>query len=185
MTSVDPRAGFVIIAGLTIRGFKKGTFGEIIMNSSSVESQLQKLGIELPPAPKPVAAYVSAVRTGNWVITSGQLPWKGDRLLYTGKLGSDLSVEQGYEAARQCAINGLAQFKAILGNLDKIRQVVRLEGYVHCGPGFRQHPQVLNGASDLINAVFGEKGWHTRTALGIHEMPLDSPVQLVMWAEVE
>lgn len=155
------------------------------MSKAFVEDQLRRLGIELPSAPKPVGAYVAVIRTGNLVLTSGQLPWKGDKLLYTGKLGNELSVEQGYEAARQCAINALAQLQSALGDLDKVRRIVRVEGYVHCGTGFRQHPQVLDGASDLFNQVFGEKGRHTRTALGIHEMPLDSPVQLVVWAEVE
>jgi enamine deaminase RidA (YjgF/YER057c/UK114 family) len=96
-----------------------------------------------------------------------------------------LTLEQGYESAKICALNALAQLKSELGNLNRVRRIVRLEGYVHCGPGFRQHPQVLNGASELFNAVFGERGKHTRTALGIHEMPLDAPVQLVVWAEVE
>ena len=155
------------------------------MSESFVESQLRRLGIKLPPAPKPVGAYVTVIRTGNLVVTSGQLPWEGDKLLYTGKLGIELSVEQGYEAARQCAINVLAQLQSALGDLDRVRQIVRVEGYVHCGPGFLQHPQVLNGASDLFNQVFGEKGRHTRTALGIQEMPLDSPVQLIVWAEVD
>jgi enamine deaminase RidA (YjgF/YER057c/UK114 family) len=150
---------------------------------SKAESQLAKLGLVLPSPPPAVGAYVTVVRTGDLVVTSGQLPWQGDRLLYTGKLGDPLTVEQGYEAAKVCALNALAQLKTALGSLDKVRQIVRLEGYVHCGPGFRQHPQVLNGASDLINAVFGERGRHTRTALGIHEMPLDAPVQLVVWAE--
>jgi len=153
------------------------------MPDSSPESRLQALGYQLPEAPKPVGAYVAVIRTGNLVVTSGQLPWVGPRLLYTGKLGGGLTVQQGYEAARICALNALAQLKAALGDLDRVRQVVRLEGYVHCGPGFREHPQVLNGASDLINAVFGDRGRHTRTALGIHEMPLDAPVQLVVWVE--
>jgi enamine deaminase RidA (YjgF/YER057c/UK114 family) len=154
------------------------------MGETLAPNQLRKLGIELPTAPKPVGAYVPVIRTGNLVVTSGQLPWKGDKLLYAGKLGTELSVQQGYEAARQCAINVLAQFQSVLGDLDKVRKIVRVEGYVHCGPGFRQHPQVLDGASELFNQVFGPKGRHTRTALGIHEMPLDAPVQLVVWAEV-
>jgi enamine deaminase RidA (YjgF/YER057c/UK114 family) len=155
------------------------------MPTSAAENELRKLGLELPPAPKPVGAYVGAVRTGNLLVTSGQLSWKGEKLAYTGKLGSELTAEQGYDAARLCALNALAQCKALLGDLDKVRRVVRLEGYVHCGPGFRQHPQVLNGASDLINAVFGPRGAHTRTAVGIHEMPLDAPIQLILWAEVD
>ena len=155
------------------------------MNSTPPEERLKELGIELPPPPKAVGAYVTVIRTGNLVVTSGQLPWVGDRLLFSGKLGSELSVEQGYQAARQSAINAIAQIKSVVGNLDRVKQIVRLEGYVHCGPGFRQHPQVLNGASELLLAVFGDRGKHTRTAVGIHEMPLDSPVQLIVWAEVE
>jgi enamine deaminase RidA (YjgF/YER057c/UK114 family) len=155
------------------------------MPQSATEQKLAALGLTLPPAPAPVGAYVAFVRTGDLVVTSGQLPWQGSRMLHPGKLGTDLTVEQGQEAARVAALNALAQLKAAAGDLDKVRQVVRLEGYVHCGPGFRQHPQVLNGASELLTAVFGERGRHTRTALGIHEMPLDAPVQLVLWAEVE
>ena len=150
-----------------------------------IEAHLQRLGIVLPPAPKAVGAYVTVARTGNLVVTSGQLPWKEDKLLYTGKLGAELSVEQGYEAARQCGLNALAQLQAALGSLDSVLSIVRVEGYVHCSAGFRQHPRVLDGASDLFNEAFGEKGRHTRTALGIHEMPLDAPVQLVVWADVQ
>jgi enamine deaminase RidA (YjgF/YER057c/UK114 family) len=152
---------------------------------SAAENQLRKLGLELPSPPRPFGAYVTVVRTGNLVITAGQLPWKGDKLLHKGKLGTDLTVEQGYEAAKQAGLNALAQIKSVVGDLDKVRRIIRLEGFVHCGPGFQQHPQVLNGCSELLNAVFGEKGLHTRTAVGIHEMPLDSPVQLIVWAEVE
>jgi enamine deaminase RidA (YjgF/YER057c/UK114 family) len=155
------------------------------MPLSSVESQLQKLGLTLPPAPAAVGAYVTVIRTGNLVVTSGQLPWQGGRLAFTGKLGVELTVEQGYQAARLAGLNAIAQLKAAVGDLDKVRQIVRLEGFVHCGPGFRDHPQVLNGASELLNAVFGDRGRHTRTAVGVHEMPLDSPVQLIVWAEVE
>ncbi|MBM4072104.1 MAG: RidA family protein [Planctomycetes bacterium] len=155
------------------------------MTKSLVENRLRELGIDLPEPPKAVGAYVPVIRTGNLIVTSGQLPWKKDRLAFSGKLGTDLTVEQGSEASRLCAINAIAQLKVAAGDLDRVRQIVRVEGYVHCGPGFREHPQVLNGASDLLNAVFGERGRHTRTALGIHEMPLDSPVQLIVWAEVE
>jgi enamine deaminase RidA (YjgF/YER057c/UK114 family) len=150
---------------------------------STVESRLQELGLQLPPAPQPVGAYVAVARVGNVLVTSGQLPWVGDKLLRTGRLGSELTVEQGYECARICALNALAQLNTELASLDHIRQIIRLEGYVHCAPGFRDHPKVLNGASDLLNHVLGEKGRHTRTALGIADMPLDAPVQLVLWAE--
>ena len=151
----------------------------------SIESRLKELGIKLPSPPAAVAAYVPWVLTGNLVITSGQLPWEDDKLAFVGKLGAELNDEQGYQAARISAINALAQLKAAVGDLDRIVRIVRLEGYVHCAPGFRGHPQVLNGASDLFNEVFGERGRHTRTALGTNEMPLGSPVQLSVYAEVE
>ena len=150
---------------------------------STVESRLQELGLQLPPAPPPVGAYVGVIRVGHLLVTSGQLPWAGDRLLQTGRVGSELTVDQGYECASICALNALAQLNTELASLDHIRQIIRVEGYVHCAPGFRDHPKVLNGASDLLNQVFGEKGRHTRTALGIADMPLDAPVQLVLWAE--
>lgn len=150
----------------------------------AIEQRLAELGIELPEAPAPVAAYVAVVRTGNLVITSGQLPWQGGKLIHEGKLGAEVDDQQGYEAARVAAINAIAQLKSAVGDLDNIQRIVRLEGYVHSAPGFRNHPQVLNGASDLLGEVFGEAGQHTRTALGINEMPLDAPVQLVVWAEV-
>ncbi|HEY1786000.1 MAG TPA: RidA family protein [Pirellulales bacterium] len=154
------------------------------MSTVSAESQLEKLNIKLPPAPAGVGAYVGVVRTGNLVVTSGQLPWQGDKFLHTGKVGAELTLDEGYAAARQCAINAIAQLKSVVGNLDQIRQIVRVEGYVHCAPGFRKHPLVLNGASELLNSVFGERGRHTRVALGIADMPLDAPVQIVVWAEV-
>jgi enamine deaminase RidA (YjgF/YER057c/UK114 family) len=155
------------------------------MSKSQTESRLKKLGLELPTPPQAVGAYVTVARAGNLVVTAGQLPWRGGKLAYTGKLGTELTTQQGYEAAKIAGLNALAQIKSAVGDLDKVRQIVRLEGYVHCGPGFREHPQVLNGASELLNAVFGDKGKHTRTAVGIHEMPLDSPVQIIVWAEVE
>jgi enamine deaminase RidA (YjgF/YER057c/UK114 family) len=153
--------------------------------SSTFESRLKDLGFQLPEAPRPVGAYVAVTRVGKILLTSGQLPWVGNRLLHRGRVGGELTVEQGYEAARICALNALAQIKSQLPSLEQVKQVVRLEGYVHCTPGFRDHPKVLDGASDLLNHVFGEKGRHTRTALGIADMPLDAPVQLVLWVEEE
>ena len=154
------------------------------MSKLAVEAALEKLGVQLPPAPAAVGAYATVMRTGNLVVTSGQLPWVGDKFLHSGKIGGELTVDQGYAAARQCALNALAQLKSCLGDLEKVRQIVRLEGFVHCATGFREHPLVLNGASDLLNAVFGERGKHTRVALGIADMPLNAPVQIVVWAEV-
>ena len=148
------------------------------------EERLTQLGITLPEPPGTVAAYVPWVRTGNLVMTSGQLPWRDGQIAYAGKLGDELTVEDGYQAARLCAINAMAQLASASGELSRIKLVVRLEGNVHSAPGFRGHPQVLNGASELFNEVFGERGQHTRTALGISEMPLDAAVQISLWAEV-
>jgi enamine deaminase RidA (YjgF/YER057c/UK114 family) len=150
------------------------------------EVRLAELGLELPPPPPAaVPAYVPWVRSGNLVVTSGQLPWRDGVIAYAGKLGAELSVEDGYEASRLAALNAIAQLKQAVGELSRVRQLVRLEGNVHCATGFQGHPQVLNGASELLNEVFGERGRHTRTALGTNEMPLDAAVLLVLWAEVD
>ena len=151
----------------------------------SPEEKLLELEITLPEAPAAVANYVPWIQTGNLLMTSGQLPWLNGEIQYAGKCGSDLSVEDGYEAARLCAINAIAQLKAASGDLSKISKILRLEGNVHSAAGFQDQPQVLNGASDLMFAVFGERGRHTRTALGINEMPLNAAVQLSVFVEVE
>lgn len=150
----------------------------------SVESRLKALGIELPPAPAAVAAYQPWARMGSLVITSGQLPWKSGVIAHVGRLGENISLEQGYDAARLCALNAMAQIRDAVGDLDRVIQIVRLEGYVHCAPGFRGHPDVLNGASHLFAAVFAERDKHSRLALGIADMPLGAAVQLTVWAEV-
>jgi len=149
------------------------------------EEKLAELGIVLPEPPAAVAAYVPWLRTGQLVVTSGQLPLKDGQIVFAGKLGTDLTVEAGYQAARLCALNAMAQLKAAAGELSRIRQVLRLEGNVHSASGFQQQPQVLNGASELFNEVFGERAGHTRTALGIYEMPLNAAVQLSVFAELE
>ena len=150
----------------------------------SIEDKLAELGITLPEAPAAVAAYQPWIRTGNLIFTSGQLPWRDGEIAYAGKLGAEISNEDGYQAARQCALNAIAQLKDATGNLDKIQKIVRIEGYVHCAEGFRSHPQILNGASDLVGELFGKRGQHSRLALGINEMPLNAAVQLAMTAEI-
>ena len=150
----------------------------------SIEAKLTELGLTLPGAPAAVAAYQPWIRTGNLVFTSGQLPWRDGEIAYAGKLGDELTEEEGYQAARQCALNAIAQLKAATGDLEKIHKIVRIEGYVHCAKGFRGHPQVLNGDSDLMAELFGDRGQHTRLALGINEIPLNAAVQLAMTAEV-
>lgn len=150
----------------------------------SFEQKLIDLGIELPEAPRPVGAYVTWQRTGNLVMTSGQLPWVEGVMQYPGRLGAEVGMEEGYQAARLAGLNALAQLKQAAGSLDNIVKIVRLEGYVHCTQEFRGHPRVLDGCSDLLVSVFGEAGLHTRIALGIYAMPLEACVQLVVWAEV-
>lgn len=151
---------------------------------SDREQRLAELGHVLPAAPPPVGYYVPAVRMGNLVITSGQLPFVGKELAFHGKVGGAVTIEQGQHAARLCTLNALAQIKAAVGSLERVMRIARLEGYVHSAPGFDQQPIVLNAASELLAEVFGEAGKHTRIALGIAEMPLDAPVQIALWAEV-
>lgn len=149
------------------------------------EERLTSLGIELPEPPGAVAAYEPWIKTNQMIVTSGQLPWEGDEMVYAGKLGTDLSVEDGYEASRLAILNAVAQLKDAVGELSKINQIVRVEGNVHTSQGFQQHATVLDGASDLLSEIFGPRSGHTRTALGTNEMPLDAAVQLSVWADVE
>ena len=153
--------------------------------SGAIEERLKELGHELPPAPDAVGYYLPVIRTGNLVVTSGQLPFVGKEIVFAGKLGEELHEQEGFDAARICVLNALAQIKACVGDLDKVKRIVRVEGNVHSAPGFQGQPHVLNGASELLVEVFGEKGKHTRTALGINEMPLNAAVQISVWAEVE
>ncbi len=150
----------------------------------TAEENLSRLGLTLPEPPAAVGNYSAWVRTGELVVTSGQLPWEGKVMKYVGRLGAELTVEQGYAAARLAALNAVAQLKDAAGDLEKIVRIVRVEGNVHCADDFREHPQVLNGASDLLVEIFEQRGMHTRTALGIHAMPLDAAVQLSVFAEV-
>jgi enamine deaminase RidA (YjgF/YER057c/UK114 family) len=151
------------------------------------EAQLTKLGLHVPAAPGAVAAYEPwqvIHNTRNLITTSFQLPWVDGKLAFVGKLGRELSTEQGYAAARICALNGIAQLKsAANGDLKRIR-IVRIEGHVGCTEDFPDMPKVLNGGSELINEVFGEQGRHARTALGHMVMPLNVPVMLGFWAEL-
>jgi len=150
-----------------------------------IEARLKELGIELPPAVTPVANYVPAVRTGNLVFLSGHGPFKEDGSLITGKVGVDLTVEQGYQAARRVAIGLLGSLKAAIGDLDKVRQMVKLLGLVNCGPDFTDQPKVINGASDLLVEVFGDKGKHARSAVGTNALPVNIAVEIEMIVEVE
>ena len=144
----------------------------------SYEAKLVELGITLPPPPKPVATYIPAVLTGQLLFLSGVVPFRDGKLVLEGKLGKDLTVEQGYEAARIALLNALAIVRSELGSLDRVAKVVRLIGYVASAEGFTQQPEVINGASDLLVRIFGEVGRHARAAVGAAGLPLDAPVEL-------
>ncbi|WP_114393756.1 RidA family protein [Oleisolibacter albus] len=150
-----------------------------------IEARLRDLGLELPQAAAPVAAYVPVVRTGNLLFTSGQITlWNGE-LRHLGKLGAGLTVEQGQEAARLCALNILAQAKAALdGDLDRVVRVVKLVGFVNSTPEFTDQPKVVNGASELMQAVFGDAGRHARSAVSAGSLPLGVAVEVEAIFEV-
>ncbi|MBL8643163.1 MAG: RidA family protein [Rhodospirillaceae bacterium] len=150
-----------------------------------VDKRLAELGITLPGAASPIANYVPAVRTGNLLFISGQLPLKEGVVALEGKVGDTVSVDQATEAARLCALNIVAQAKAALGgDLDKVTRVVKLTGFVACTPGFAQHPQVINGASDTMVQVFGDAGRHSRAAVGAPSLPRNAPVEVEAVLEV-
>ncbi len=144
----------------------------------NVEERLASLGITLPEAPLPVAAYVPAVCSDELLFVSGQLCFSGGVLQHRGRVGQDVSLEQGYEAARTAVINSLAIVKQELGSLERVARVVRVTGYVACAPDFYDQPKVINGASELLQEVFGEKGRHARSAVGVCALPLNSPVEI-------
>lgn len=146
----------------------------------SVEERLRELNITLPDPPPPIAAYVPAVRIGNLLFTSGSGPWDGDLFRYQGKLGRDLSLEEGYDAARVVMINLLSVIRAELGSLDRVERIVKVLGFVASAADFNQQPQVMNGASELLEAVFGERGRHARSAIGVNELPVNIPVEIEM-----
>ncbi|GAA1727833.1 RidA family protein [Nonomuraea sp. AD125B] len=148
------------------------------------EEKLTELGLTLPEVVKPVAAYVPAVRTGNLVYTSGQVPIVDGKPAGTGKLGAEVSLEQGYEMARICALNALAALKAEVGDLTKIVRIVKVVVFVASEPSFTDQPKVGNGASDLLGEVLGEAGKHARSAVGVAALPLNVPVEVELIAEV-
>lgn len=152
------------------------------------ERKLEALGLSLPPIPQPVANYVPLVRTGNLLFVSGHGPGvvtDGKLSFIQGKLGKDLDVEQGYDAARQVMLNILQSVKQELGDLDKVKRVVKLLGFVNCTPDFPDQPKVINGASDLLVELFGERGRHARSAVGMQQLPFGIAVEIEMVVEVE
>ena len=149
------------------------------------ENKLKEMGFELPPTMQPVANYVTAVRTGNLVFLAGHGPVREDGTRITGKVGKDLSVEEGYEAARRSALGLLSTLTGEIGDLDKVRRIVKLLGMVNCPPEFGDQPKVINGASDLLVEVFGERGKHARSAVGMSSLPMNISVEIEMIVEVE
>jgi enamine deaminase RidA (YjgF/YER057c/UK114 family) len=148
------------------------------------EERLAELGLGLPPVAAPVAAYVPAVRTGSYVFTSGQLPLRDGTLIRTGKVGAEVSPDEAYECARQCALNALAAVRSQVGDLSAITRVVKLVGFVSSVPEFTGQPQVVNGASELLGQIFGDAGQHARSAVGVPVLPLDAPVEVELVVEV-
>jgi enamine deaminase RidA (YjgF/YER057c/UK114 family) len=147
--------------------------------AETVEKKLASLGIALPAPASPIANYVPFVRSGNLLILSGQLCFSGDgKLVATGQLGGGVSIEDGQKAARACAINLLAQVKAALGELDKVNRVLRLGGFINSAPGFSDGAKVMNGASDLMVEVFGDKGRHARSTVGVSALPANAAVEV-------
>ncbi len=151
----------------------------------TVEEKLRQLGIELRPLSKPVANYLHAKKFGNLIYCSGCAPVKDGKNLYTGKLGTDLTVEQGYDAAREAAINLLSVLKYELGDLDRVTSIVKILGFVASAEDFYAQPAVINGASDLLVEVFGEKGHHARAAIGTNAIPGNLPVEIELIAEFQ
>jgi enamine deaminase RidA (YjgF/YER057c/UK114 family) len=148
------------------------------------EERIAELGLTLPEVVPPLAAYAPTARSGNLVFTAGQLPARDGAMLATGKLGAEVSAEQGYECARQCAINALAAIKAEIGELSAVKRVVKAVVFVASTPDFTGQPQVANGASELLGEVFGDAGKHARSAVGVAVLPLDVPVEVELVVEV-
>jgi enamine deaminase RidA (YjgF/YER057c/UK114 family) len=149
-----------------------------------VESRINELALSLPEAPKPVAAYVPAKQTGNLVFTAGQLPTINGELISKGLLGQDVEIEDANKAARICTLNALAAIKGVIGDLDRIKQIVRVVGYVASDATFTQQPAVANGASELLLEIFGENGKHARSAIGVAVLPLNASVEIELTVEI-
>ena len=150
-----------------------------------IEGKLEQMGLALPATPTPVAAYVPAVRSGNLVFVSGQVPREKGELKHNGHVGDNVTLWQGQQAARLCALNALAAVKSAVGSLDHVRRIVKVTGYVASAPGFHDQPKVVDGASTLLVELFGEAGKHARAAVGVNELPLGVCVEIDMIVEVE
>lgn len=145
--------------------------------------RLAELGIELPAVATPAGAYVPALTSGNLVFTAGQIPLVDGQLMATGKVGAEIDVDFAKQIARRCALNAVAAVKSVIGDLDRVTRVVKVVGFVSSSPDFTQQPQVINGASELLEQIFGEKGIHARSAVGVAVLPLDAPVEVELVVE--
>ena len=152
---------------------------------NNFNKKITDLNLILPEIPKPVAAYIPAIQAGNLVFTAGQLPMVNGELITKGLLGQDVEIEDAKNAARICTLNALAAIKGVIGDLDRIKQVVRVVGYVASIPTFTQQPAIVNGASELLLEIFGEKGKHARSAVGMAVLPLNASVEIELTVEVE
>lgn len=150
-----------------------------------VEEKIKELGYNLPEAARPLAAYIPAIKTGELVFTSGQVPIVGGELKYAGKIGTDLTLEDGQKAAIICALNGLSAIKGVVGDLNNIEQIVKITVFVNSAIGFTDQPKVANGASEFLGSVFGDAGIHTRSAVGVSELPINSAVEIEMIVKVK
>ena len=148
-----------------------------------IEEKLKELGIEIPTPPNPAGSYIPVVTTGNLAFVSGQIPMKEGKVVFEGKVPENQSVDSARDAAKICIINGLAQLKANLGSLDKITKFVRISGFVNSNPNFTEQPKVINAASDLLVEVFGDMAKHSRIAVGVASLPLNSTVEVDMIVE--
>ena len=151
----------------------------------SVEARLAALGLELPEVATPAGAYVPAVISGNLVFTAGQIPLVDDKLMAEGRLGAEITAEAGKEIAQRCALNAIAAVKSVLGDLGRVKKVVKVVGFVASTPEFTAQPGVVNGASELLQAAFGDAGIHARSAVGVAVLPLNSPVEVELIVEFE
>lgn len=149
-----------------------------------IETQISEIGLTLPEVAAPAGAYVPALEVGELVYTSGQLPIVDGKLAVTGALGAEVDVATGYDAARIAALNALAAIKSVIGDLDNIEQIVKMTGFVNSAPDFTDHPKVINGASEFLHEVFGQRGAHARSAVGVAALPMNTPVEIELIVKV-
>lgn len=152
---------------------------------SKIRERVAELGLALPPVAPPAGAYLPAVISGNLVFTAGQIPLVEGKLIATGKVGAQLTAEEGRAIAARCCLNALAAIESVIGDLDRVKRIVKVVGFVASTPDFTAQPSVLNGASELLEQIFGDAGRHARSAVGVSALPLDAPVEVELIVEFE